>query len=262
MNTLIIERFLAQLGLTDLETKLVISLVEKGAQTTLGLSKNTEINRTKVYRLLEEMKRRGLVEEVVDENRRLVKAVDLHQLDLLVKQEESKAKALRDIFPNISSFILSSQETSQPGTRVIFHRGVDGIRQMIWNTLQAKSELVGYTYRQLDEIVGEKFSQEWYDEWIARKLKMRDIHSDEYLRSKKEYKGILYHPQHFESRYISEKILNINHQVDIYNDVVAYYNWFEGEVFGVEIYNQKIVAMNKQLFEIVWKLAKSPPKSL
>src|SRR3989337_3929349 len=112
MNTLIIERFLAQLGLTDLETKLVISLVEKGAQTTLGLSKNTDINRTKVYRLLEEMKRRGLVEEVVDENRRLVKAVDLHQLDLLVKQEESKAKALRDIFPNISSFILSSQETS------------------------------------------------------------------------------------------------------------------------------------------------------
>ncbi|EKD96520.1 MAG: hypothetical protein ACD_24C00009G0001 [uncultured bacterium] len=44
--------------------------------------------------------------------------------------------------------------------------------------------------------------------------------------------------------------------MDIYNDVLALYNWHKGEVFGVEIYNDKITAMQKQIFEVLWKMAK------
>ncbi|KKQ23531.1 MAG: hypothetical protein US40_C0013G0016 [Candidatus Roizmanbacteria bacterium GW2011_GWC2_37_13] len=255
MNKYTVEDFLNQLGLSDLEIKLFTSLIKKGAQTILDLSRNTEINRTKIYRIIDEMKKQGLIEEIVDENRRLAKAVDLPRLELLVKNIESKAKTLRNIFPNVSSIISSVKETFQPGTRVIFHRGVDGIKQMVWNTLSAKTEVVGYTYRRLDEIVGKKFSQEWHEEWVRRNLKMRDIYSDEYFKSLKKEKRIKYSSKNFQSRYIPSKILNVNHQVDIYNDVIAYYNWFEGEVFGVEISNRKIFVMQKQLFEIVWKMA-------
>ena len=38
--------------------------------------------------------------------------------------------------------------------------------------------------------------------------------------------------------------------MDIYYDVITIYNWFEGEIFGVEIKNEKVVLMNKQLFEL------------
>lgn len=259
MNNPTLSLFLTELGLNDEESRIYISLTEKGPETTLELSRNTNINRTRLYRLLESLKKRGFIEEIVDENRRLAKAVGLHQLNLLVKQQEIRTKLLHDTFANLQSLFPSSLETSQPGTRVLFHRGVDGIKQMVWNTLQAKTELVGYTYRRLDEIVGVKFSKEWHEEWVYRKLKMRDIFSDDYLASRKKGMGIHYSPEHFASKYISSKILNVNHQVDIYNDVIAYYNWFEGEVFGIEIYNKKIAAMQKQLFEIVWKLAKKSP---
>lgn len=50
--------------------------------------------------------------------------------------------------------------------------------------------------------------------------------------------------------------------MDIYNDVIGIYSWHEGEVFGVEIYNEKVATMHKQLFEIVWKIAKVPPKDI
>lgn len=256
MNNQTIEGFLKQLGLNGSEVKIFESLVEKGSQTILELSRNTEINRTNIYRILETMKKQGLIEEIIDENRRLVKAVDLSRLELLVKNIESKAKTLRDVFPIVSNIISSSKESFQPGTRVIFHRGVDGIKQMVWNTLSTKTEVVGYTYRRLDEIVGKKFSEEWYAEWIRRKLKMRDIYSDEYLKSMKKVVGIKYSPKYFQSRFISSKILSVNHQVDIYDDIVAYYNWFEGEIFGVEISNKKISTMQRQLFEIVWKIGK------
>ena len=112
MNKYTVEDFLNQLGLSDLEIKLFTSLIKKGAQTILDLSRNTEINRTKIYRIIDEMKKQGLIEEIVDENRRLAKAVDLPRLELLVKNIESRAKTLRDIFPNISSIISSSKETT------------------------------------------------------------------------------------------------------------------------------------------------------
>ena len=36
---------------------------------------------------------------------------------------------------------------------------------------------------------------------------------------------------------------------------LLFYNWYEGEVFGVEIQNEKIAAFQKQLFNIVWQMA-------
>lgn len=60
----------------------------------------------------------------------------------------------------------------------------------------------------------------------------------------------------FLSRYIPSDILEIAHQTDIYNDVVAYYNWYEGDVFGVEIMNAKIAKQQRQMFEIIWQMAK------
>jgi hypothetical protein len=35
-----------------------------------------------------------------------------------------------------------------------------------------------------------------------------------------------------------------------------FYNWYGREVFGIEIYNENVGRMHKQMFEMMWKLAK------
>ncbi|OGK14441.1 hypothetical protein A3C98_05065 [Candidatus Roizmanbacteria bacterium RIFCSPHIGHO2_02_FULL_37_15] len=264
MDNETLSNFLKELGLTVEEAKIYEILVKRGAQTTLELSRSSEVNRTKVYRILEKLKKQGLIEEIIEENKHLTKAVGLNQLDLLIKKQESKAAFLRKIFPNITSYIYSSLESVQPGTRVVFHRGSEGIKQMVWNVLSSRKECVGYTFRRIEEVVGDKFSLEWRDEFVKRRLIFRDIYSDEYLKSLKAGKETT-KPEwkkYFIGRYLANKVLYVNHQIDIYNNVFAIYNWHEGEVFGVEIYNEKVAVMQKQLFEIVWKMAKSPPKNL
>ena len=69
-----------------------------------------------------------------------------------------------------------------------------------------------------------------------------------------------YSQEVFQSRYLPSSILSIDHQTDIYDDVVAFYNWHEGEVFGVEIYNDKVASMQRQIFEILWGMGKEEPK--
>jgi hypothetical protein len=51
--------------------------------------------------------------------------------------------------------------------------------------------------------------------------------------------------------------MRIESASDIYDDIVSYYNWHEGEVFGVEIYNKHVANAQRTFFEMLW--AKSKP---
>lgn len=251
--------FLNRLGFKNEESLVYTTLVANGPLTALRLARETGINRTKIYRLVEILAKRGVVEEVVEEHQRLARAVGPHKLELLLKEREANAKLMREVFPEVTQFITTSTSASDPQTKVLFYRGQEGIKQQVWNTLSAKKECVGYTYRVLSEITGLKFAIQWKEEFIRRNLFFRDIISDEHLasekRAPKEYLAG-WPKARFKSRYLPSRVLNVNHQIDIYNDVVSFYNWYEGEVFGVEIYNQKISHLQKQMFEIIWKQAK------
>lgn len=250
-----LRNFLTTLGLTSEEANIYSVLIEKGPSTILQVSRDTKVNRTKIYRLLDSMLAKGIIEEVVDEKRKLLKAADINKLEYFVKEQENKSKTLTELFPQVRELVSNTTSLVQPGTKVLFYRGSEGIRQMVWNTLRAEKECIGFTYRDLDEVVGEEFATKWKEEFILRGLKFRDIVGNSYLKSVKKGKDEITSDKNFQTRFIESGTLEINHQTDIYNDVVAYYNWFEGEVFGVEIYNSKIAQMQKQIFEIIWKLS-------
>ncbi len=253
MNNSTLSELLSKLGFTAEESAVYECLVKTGSITVLELARKTKINRTRVYRIFEDLKKRGVVEEEIDEYRKKVRAASVDHLEYLVQQAENTARSVRELFPEASKLLLNRNVLEQPGTMVLFYRGKDGVKQQVWNTLRAEKEVVGYTYRSLSELVGKKFMQEWKDEFVLRKLHFRDVCSDEYERSMKGMERDVYPTSSFKGRYISSKTLDINHQEDIYNNVISYYNWFEGEVFGVEIYNEKIAAFEKQIFELVWK---------
>ncbi|MBI4990736.1 hypothetical protein HZB96_01425 [Candidatus Gottesmanbacteria bacterium] len=253
-----VKEFLNKLGLTDDEARLYLVLNQSGPLSVLNLSRQSGINRTKVYRIIESMQRAGIIEEIIDQHKKLTKAVSIDTLELLIKEQESKTKYLRDTFPTVSNLIAGQKAVSQPGTKVFFYRGAEGVRQQVWNTLKTKEELLGYSYRPLSELIG-KYYEEWYEEWIKRNLKMRDIFSDSYIEGKKSLKqkidSLDFKSRNIISRYIPSKMLNITHQMDIYNEIVSIYHWHEGEIFGVEIYNEKVANMQRQLFEMVWRMA-------
>lgn len=256
----IIQSFLVTLGLTAEEIQIYSSLVEKGDQTILELARQTKIPRTNVYRTLESMKAKGVTEEIIDEYKTKAKAVTSDTLEFLVGKKEIEVKNLRDQLPTVISALDFTAGSNFPDTKVLFFRGKSGIQQMVWNTLRAKDEVIGYSYRILTDAVGEKFAIKWNEEFNSSGLKGRDLYSDEWLKSKvnpdSQEPGSWIN---FESRYIPSEVLNINHQMDIYNDTIGIYNWHQGEVFGVEIHNQKIADFQKQIFEILWNLPEVQP---
>lgn len=257
MNQTTLLQYLEALDLSPTEAKIYLILNSKGPLTTLELARHTNIPRTSIYRFVQDLRQKGLAEKIIDQHRTKTQASHPDKLEFLIKQKQSQLEFLSGKFPSVIAALQQSQNNQDPTTKVAFYRGVNGIKQMAWNVLKAKTEVVGYTYRNLEEITGKKFMDSFREEFVSRDIKMRDLYSQAYLDSlaTNQQDNESYNPEHFQGNYIPPEKLNIEIQADIYNDVFAIYNWHEGEVFGVEIYNQKVADFQRQIFEAFWNMA-------
>ena len=262
-NQTIIHEFLKKLGFSDEEIKLYIAIFQKGPVTLLEASRVSGIERTKLYRIIDSLQQKKIIEEVPQYKRRTIKACDISTIELLVKERELQDRFLINNFP---TFTNALSELSKPlqGSNVIFYRGVEGIRQMTWNILRCKGLFRTYSYRFWDDILGTPFVLKLNERMVEQKFEVHDVYSDQYLIFKKEWlKAGKGKPSGnwnlWDSRYISEKILTVNQNIDVYNDVVSYYYWQGNETFGVEIYNQRVADFHKQMHDVVWNRAKQLP---
>lgn len=253
MNKNELRRYLEKLGLTTQVAMIYLDLLEHGEATPLAISRRTGINRTKVYREIEEMMELKLIAQEIGDNTTKISPAPTLRIEEILKQKQLGVAELSKDWSEATNLLIQLQVTEQAETKVKYYKGKAGIEQMVWNVLKAKHEIVGYTFRDLSHFVGEKFMGEFAAEFKRRKLRMRDIYSDEYLSSKpidNDWGGLI------DSRYLPGSVLSIPHQMDVYDDVVTFYSWNEGEVWGTEIYNPKVVQMQRQLFELAWEKAK------
>lgn len=260
----IVNDFLKSLDFSDTEIKVFETLSIHGPQTLLELSRNSGIERTRLYRLVDEIKQKGLVEEIPNYKKRTFKAADLATIKMLVKELKLKSIVLEDTFPAFLT-ALGTITTKVSKNNVIYYHGREGLRQMTWHILRTEGVFCTYSYRFWDEVLGAKFTESLNEEMVKLKVKVHDIYSDQYFKYKKEW--LKKHGSKpggnwgfWQSKYISEKILKIDQNIDIYNDTVAYYHWEGKETFGVEIHNERIAKFHKQMHAVIWKMAKPKPQ--
>ena len=258
-----LEDYLNTLGFDPGEARLYLALVKSGPATLLAVSRNTGIERTRLYRLVDTLKEKGLVEEIPVARHRTIQAASLSTLEMMVKETRFKSQLLTKSFPAFMRSLQSLVPTISQNN-VVFYHGREGIRQMTWHLLRTQGIYRTYSYRFWEEMTGKKFVLDLNREMVKMKLKVRDLFSDQYFAYKADWVKV--HggkPEgdwsFWRSKYICEKILKIDQNIDVYNNVVAYYHWQGDETFGVEIYNQRVADFHKQMYDIIWKMAKSVP---
>jgi len=261
-----IRKFLVQLGLESYEIDIYLILVQKGIQSPLEISRHTGINRTKVYRRIESLKKSNLIQEMIGDRGVMYKASDFSNFEFLVREKQDEINKISSRIKEIKMLFSATIGMNEPETKVLFYRGIEGIKQMIWNTLRSDGEVIGYSYRPISEVVGLEYAIKWEKEFIVRGLHLRDIYSDEYMKATSQLEIISSHDEshkdHFSSKYVSSKSLDINYQTDIYNDVVSYYAWHDQDIFGVEIYNARVAKLQHQIFNLLWSSIKEKSKKV
>jgi hypothetical protein len=172
-------------------------------------------------------------------------------LEFLVSEHERKADAMRATLPSAVHALQTIQQISPTTSKIVEYKGIDGLKQMNWNLTKAENEYRVFELAGLDKHLGKHFAAKMRARDQAKGLKTYDLtnNPERHLEPGIETKNNL-------TRYIDPKVFNIQFESFIYNNCVALLNYERDDIFGVEIYNSKLAAQQKQIFDLLWSQAK------
>lgn len=251
-----IRTYFSKLGFEPEIADLYLALHAHGPQTISELSRNSKVERTRIYRLIDRLMEANLIEVESRYKRGVIRAAPIANLHILISEKEQELKSLQDELGLIEQ-VLARNSLSSPATRVQFYQGPEGIRQMQWNLFRAKKDIHTIMHRPMHDVTGSAFFKRWAERWNNGDWSCHILLDDHFLRLSdkwhKENPGNKV-KDHF-SKTIDPLIFPISFEVDIYDDVVAYYNWHDNEVFGIEIYNKDIANAQRTFFNMLWDKA-------
>lgn len=256
VNKLNLKQKLNLLGLTDNQAEIYLLLLKQGLTSLLELSRRTNINRTTIYRIVEDLKKLNLAEEVLDDRGTKVKAVNPENLEFIIANKEAELTNLKSNLSDLITNLSAIKDQPVKSTQVVYFHGQSGLKQLLWNCVKAGADLVGYGYADWNASVGKEFAEKLRAEIIKQGRHSREIQNDDQIDPKKTYTSLADYRRHHEARGIPKSLIEIKHDTYIYNDVFAFYYFIGDELFGLEIHNQEIAKTQKQIFEVLWKLAK------
>jgi hypothetical protein len=173
----------------------------------------------------------------------------------LVARQEGEVAALKQSLPGIQDKLTQLAGGEQAGSKVLYYRGMRGLSQVNWNLVTAKNELLSYEVETADLYLPHEEAEKLREELVAQKIYIRTISNMAALKPFTEVRDLM--DTYTQIRHIDSSVLTIKADVFIYNDVYALCHYLkDGDVFCVEMYNQELATMQKQLFENLWLQAK------
>lgn len=246
---------LQTLGFSDDEIEVYLYLLEQGTKTPLQVSRALKLPRTRVYRITESLMSKDVISEQIDNRGSQFVASHPDNLQSMVSMEkakiEEKEAILGVLIPDLSSRMSSLQESSH----VRFYRGLVGLKQVTWNSLKAEGELLTYEVGHLDYFISQKKqSEDFRQRFVEKEIMIRNLLNETQMDGFTDVHAMV--DTYWEARYIPPSVLTIKADILIYNNVYAMYRFQDNDIFCIEVYNQELVDMQRQIYEVLWSIGK------
>lgn len=238
------EAELKELGLTENEIKIYLSLLQHGTLNPTQLAEKTGLHRSYVYDTVERLIERGTINTVLINNKKNYQAIDPK---ILREIFELKLKQLDAVIPQLSGlFRLAKEET-----RVELHRGKQVYRTLIKDLLaNLKKNDVVYLLG-VDENVLETVEPIYLKRYF---MIIKEKNIKEKIIIAKGGKKLA--EEHIEYRELDGKFLGDTSTV-IYQEKVFIFIWGSPH-YLIEIKSGRVAETYKKQFELLWKTAKRP----
>lgn len=240
-------------GLSDEEGRIYLYLLAHGFQSALNLSRNLKIARTKIYRLLDKLKSKQVIEFRLSSRGMEFGAVHPAIFRQLLEKKQQELHALSNTLPDLITQLSGLITPSSPHSKVLYYSGKEGIEQLSYNITQAKDLLRVYEVEHLSEFIDPNLAEQIRSELVKNKVMTHDLTNKLRLRDFTQVTQMISRYSQF--RHLPPTQLKIQFEVLIYNDIYATYTYQDEDWFGVEIHNPELAAMQKQLFDFVWQQA-------
>lgn len=235
------------LGFSEKEAAVYLALIQMGPSPASTLARITKLKRTSMYDILNALLGKNLVIAFKQGKYTYYAIDDLNKIYYEQKQKLSIAKTVIQH--------LKESKKNNRSVAVNYYKGNEGYIEMYHDILAKEpSETLVWMnidmfYSKIDRAFEEEWTQERIRKNIGAKLLIQDSPAArEFQKKDKELKR--------ESRLIPHS-LYFKSSCIIYEDHV---NFFDptGNMTGIRIHHQEFYLMQKQIFEMNWKLLESP----
>lgn len=248
--------YLSKFGLNSNEIELYLVLVKLEWPTALQISKRCPIKRTTLYRILESLKEKGLIEEKVGDKTTQYSAASIEHFENLVLEKERQASELRTILPEIKAHfnILNIAKPLEISTR--FYRGIRGLQHLeIKTTAIENKEILIFDSNQWDKVLSREFAENIRSRVVKNNLQIREI-SNSTSPDDSWTDNAIYLKKHYKHRLIPKEFMDITQDIHIFGNTIQFSGYNHNDLVGIEIVSQEYAQMLRQMFEVLWRMAK------
>lgn len=249
-----ISRQLTKMGLDADEARVYLELLPRPTNHT-QLSFLTGINRTKVYRIVENLMKRSLVARKTDDTGTFLIATDPKNLEITLVQQEERVKEKRHTYKDLLPYLQTLKQHDHKGFVVQTYQGDEGMKQMAWHELQTKGELLSIGGQTIEDLFQNKLWAQRHRmltleaNYLIREIINYDVDLPTYTKNDDFMHRYSY-------RQLPSDVVYFYEQLTIYNDTVATYSWRGDKKVGVEIIGHTYAGVMRNIFEHYWQLGK------
>lgn len=255
-HTQFIQEYFAKLGFEPEVTAIYLALTKHGEQSISQLARTSGVERTRIYRLSDELAASGLVEVITQYKKSIYKPAPIENVQIIIAKKEQQLKELTAGLDEIKHIFTGGN--ADEATKVQFYQGEDGAKQLFWNETKAKSEMLCILYENMQSKTNSRFFERWVRTCNERKIMCRGVVNQTFYDGLLKWRAT--HStetlQYWTMRVIDKDTFPITHSTITYDNVTAHYNWSSNEVYGMEIYNEDIANTQRRYFELLWSLAR------
>lgn len=242
---------LKKIGLSQSEAALYLLLFKTGACDVKTLIEQSGFYKANTYDALERLCEKGIVSKIVENGKRIYQIQKPETFLELIKKKKLELEEQENIAKELAKSVENMKKKSASSETAIVFRGLAGIKQIYSEIVDSKLDyLVFGSPKESDTLIGDYY-------WENLHLKQKEYHVKAKMifhKSLKTWKTKV--PKDIiELKFLDEKFEPLT-ETTIYGTKVAFVIWTDVPVVTI-INNENIANSYRQVFGLLWKIAKS-----
>ncbi|KKP77899.1 MAG: hypothetical protein UR78_C0026G0009 [Candidatus Moranbacteria bacterium GW2011_GWF2_35_39] len=241
--------------ISEKEKKVLAGLYKMQNGSVHELSRETLINRTTLYPIIEKLIEKGLVSGIKSENKTVYQPISKQDFLLWAKRRESDMQKENQ---ELAGWIGNQKNTNSESliSEMKYFNGSESVKNLYHDSWRDNKEKIIYSicdYASAYSTLGDFFRNEYFPQRIKHQIKVKSLlpKSEDGEREIKSVKKMLR-----EMKFIN-LFRDLNIEINIYGDKVSIVAFDEKKPTGVLIKNKKISLAMKEIFEYLWRKKQS-----
>jgi len=241
------KKVLLQLGLSESETSVFLTLLQAGPSSVQDISRASGINRMTIYSALSSLEKSGLVSETKKGARRLFVAEKPEELKSIIEEKTEGIKKVALDLQNLVLPVLKAIDVNQEDKPEIrFYEGLEGIYKVYESMLDAKDIIGCGSYDSVLKVSSWKEEEKYFHRIKHKKIFYRAILEDTPVN--RRFADIAKGIAHFK---FLETGIKLSADIHAYKDELALVSY--EKVNATVIRDESISKSIRTLLEFMWE---------